>query len=247
MGPLSRNGGDPSTVRVRNVTGSRFEFQIDEWDYKDGPHPTETVSYLVLEAGEHTLADGTRIKAGTVSADNTWKVVSFPSAFGTAPVVFSQTVTVNEGAAVCTRQKGVSASGFSVTLQEQEANGTTSSANAAHAAETVAWVAVEMGSGSSGGREFEVKRTPDAVDHNDYALSFSQGFTTAPALFVQMQGCDGWNPATVRHKSLSAGGATVFIEEEASQDSEMEHTLEVIGWLAIEAGEISTAGGASGQ
>ena len=63
-GPPSYNGSDPSTVRVRNVTSNSFETQIDEWDYLNPIHSPEVISYMVLEAGQHTLADGTTVLAG---------------------------------------------------------------------------------------------------------------------------------------------------------------------------------------
>jgi hypothetical protein len=50
-GALSYNGGDPSTVRVTNVQSNSFEIQLQEWEYLDGPHTTETVSWMVVEAG----------------------------------------------------------------------------------------------------------------------------------------------------------------------------------------------------
>lgn len=31
----------------------------------DGPHTTETMSYLVVDAGTHILSDGTMIEAGS--------------------------------------------------------------------------------------------------------------------------------------------------------------------------------------
>ena len=43
MGPLTSAGGHPSTVRVKNVSPTGFEWQIDEWDYLDGAHIVETV------------------------------------------------------------------------------------------------------------------------------------------------------------------------------------------------------------
>jgi hypothetical protein len=52
MGALSLNGPDPSTVRVKDVTGYQFTVALQEWDYLDGPHATETISYLVAEAGD---------------------------------------------------------------------------------------------------------------------------------------------------------------------------------------------------
>ncbi len=63
-GPPTSNGDQPLTVRVRNVTATGFEFQLDEWQYLDGWHAGESIGYLVVEAGEHTLLDGTRVKAG---------------------------------------------------------------------------------------------------------------------------------------------------------------------------------------
>jgi hypothetical protein len=37
--------------------------------YLDGPHMSETVSYMVVESGVHELADGTWIEAGVVPAE----------------------------------------------------------------------------------------------------------------------------------------------------------------------------------
>lgn len=61
---LSYNGGDPSTVRVSNVQPNSFQVQIQEWDYLDGPHTTESLSWMVVEAGHHQMPDGTWYDAG---------------------------------------------------------------------------------------------------------------------------------------------------------------------------------------
>ena len=44
LGPLSLNGPEDATLRVRNVTDTGFEFQIDEWDYLNGRHLPETIA-----------------------------------------------------------------------------------------------------------------------------------------------------------------------------------------------------------
>jgi hypothetical protein len=64
MQPPSFNGGHPSTIRLRNVTPNGFEFQIDEWDYLDGGHTTETMGYVVMDSGVFELDDGTRVEVG---------------------------------------------------------------------------------------------------------------------------------------------------------------------------------------
>ena len=42
-------GGDPGVVRIRNVTANSFDIQFQEWNYRDGGHTFEYVSYLVME------------------------------------------------------------------------------------------------------------------------------------------------------------------------------------------------------
>ena len=57
----TENDTDPITLRVRNVTDTGFEWQIDEWDYLDGVHGSETVSWLAIAAGTHTLDNGLEV------------------------------------------------------------------------------------------------------------------------------------------------------------------------------------------
>ncbi len=64
MGGLTGNGAQPYTVRVRNITDTGFEYQIDEWDYLDGNHTKESISWLAIESGSHVLSDGRVISAG---------------------------------------------------------------------------------------------------------------------------------------------------------------------------------------
>ena len=42
-------GDDPGIVRIKNVTPNSFDIQFQEWNYLDGGHPFEYVSYLVIE------------------------------------------------------------------------------------------------------------------------------------------------------------------------------------------------------
>ncbi len=51
-----------------------------------------------------------------------------------------------------------------------------------------------------------------------------------------MQTRDGGDAATLRHRSQTSTSVTLFVEEEASRDSELAHTAEVAGVPAIESG-----------
>ncbi|MEZ4959932.1 MAG: DNRLRE domain-containing protein, partial [Saprospiraceae bacterium] len=57
------NGGDPATIRVRNVTANSFQVKIKEWDYLDGTHASTSTGYIVVEgsvpAVNGSFCDGT--------------------------------------------------------------------------------------------------------------------------------------------------------------------------------------------
>ena len=49
FGGISSNDSEGVNVRLRNVTGYGFEVSLQEWDYLDGNHSTESVSWMVVE------------------------------------------------------------------------------------------------------------------------------------------------------------------------------------------------------
>ena len=263
MGPPGYRGADPSTMRVRNVTGDGFEFQLDEWDYKDGRHTTETVGWLAVERGTHTLADGTRLVAGSASVGTGFGALDFPvgiggAGFAATPTVLATVAGGNDAGAVTVRLRDVGRDGFQARIQEQEA------ADGVHAAETVGYVALAaptssgtgVGGGAGGGGRlpavgYEIGRTGDRVTHADTTTQFARDFASAPVFLANMQTTDGGDAAALRHRSLSADAATYFVEEEKSRDSEIRHTTEVVGFLALDAGLLfkpadGSGGGGSG-
>lgn len=60
-------GGDPSAVRINNVSKTGFQASQVEPNSEDGPHAAMTVSYFAIEPGVHTLDDGTVLEAGIVN------------------------------------------------------------------------------------------------------------------------------------------------------------------------------------
>ncbi|MEO1258231.1 MAG: Ig-like domain-containing protein [Bacteroidota bacterium] len=49
FGGISNNDSEPVNVRVRNVTNNSFEVRLQEWDYLDGNHSPEEVSFIIVE------------------------------------------------------------------------------------------------------------------------------------------------------------------------------------------------------
>ncbi|WP_299916888.1 M10 family metallopeptidase C-terminal domain-containing protein [uncultured Roseobacter sp.] len=226
MGPMTFNGVQPGTTRVRDVTDTGFQFQIDEWNYLDGGHIEESIGWLAVSEGSHTLAGGQTIVAGTQDIGTDFTEISFGETLGEA-VALAEVTTFNGSDAVTTRIKNVDDSGFEVQLQEEEAEGP-------HVIETVSWIAIETGTSAG----LDVFLTDDQVNQDADSFVFNTGFGTAPVLLADMQSTDGPDTATLRMSALSDTGVSLFVEEEASDDSELRHTNETAGYVALEAGLI---------
>lgn len=226
MGPASRRGGHPLTIRVRNVSANGFEFQLDEWDYLSGKHSKEFVSYMVVEAGVHNLKNGKQLIAGkTEAANQDWQTQTFASVFPQPPIVLSQVSSVNESSAVVTRQRSVSAAQFELRLQEEQAN------DGQHAAESVHWIAMEpfAEKGVS-----EVGLTRNAVTHRQYSLKFQQRFRKNPMVFLAaMQTANDEDPAGLRYRAFNRKRVKIFVQEEKSQDREIRHQRESVGFMVF--------------
>ena len=259
MQPLSYNDPDPATVRLRQIGPQGFEFQIQEWDYLDGIHPLETVNYFMVEKGLHVLAsrgviNDFIIEAGTVEANNqyenvllTWTVVDIAS-----PIILSQTQTINNPVPVTVRQKleyvrgneqGLPRKvGFKV--QEQEVNAQ------AHSTETIGYVILQEGNGrmttTTNYTNYYFANSSDGVDHNWHGLTFPASLANLPNIepaptfvsqtpyfFANMQSTNEDDSSTLRYRQLNIEGTEVLVEEEQSQDSEIEHATEVVGFAAF--------------
>jgi hypothetical protein len=86
-----------------NVEVNQFDVQIQEWNYLDTLHTTETVSYLVAEAGQwKCTSDGSYYSAGVSEVSGTWSKIDFGYSFDN-PVVFSQITSDVQGVPMVTR------------------------------------------------------------------------------------------------------------------------------------------------
>ena len=136
----------------------------------------ETAGYVVFEAGNHLLADGTQLEVGSISTaatvgkvipSPTWETVTFTAPFDVTPVVVSQPQTLGVGneAFLSTRQNAISSTSFDVALQQEEVIATP------HGTETIGYLAIEPGAGMWGTMAYEVGPTPNAVTQNLYQFN----------------------------------------------------------------------------
>jgi hypothetical protein len=236
----THNGGDPATTRLRNVTGNSFQIRLQEPNYKDGNHINETVSYVVVEAGDWELVDGTRISAGTTTS-NRLTSAGFDGVdldgFGATPTVLSQVQTFNGSDWVTTRVKGQSASGFNFGLQEEEALN-----NGSHLNEQIGWLAIDSGVANDGDTLLQGGTTSRSYDHNLGTVSFDADFDSAPSLIAKLGSFYGADSANLRLDAISQTSFGVRVAEEQSLDSELNHTQESVAFLALE-GQVGSLSG----
>ena len=227
--PLSYNGGDPAVLRIRNVDSKGFDIRIQEWDYLDGTHTTENVSYIVMERGSYILEDGTKVEAGRFDTDATGSFgwVDFSQTFNQVPVVTSTVSSFNEEDAVCSRLKNIDTTGFNFCMQEQERN------SQIHTTETISYIAWEPSSGTVGNLTFEVDKTDDVITHNLQTIVYNETFIATPVFLADMQTTDGGDTANLRRQNKDFYGIDIKITEEQSRDSEINHTTEVVGYMVF--------------
>ena len=221
-------GGDPSVVRIAavdSVTDS-FNIRIEEWEYDDGGHTGEDMSYLVFEAGSHVLSGGKKIIAGTVNIAASEIFVDIGAAgFAATPVVLSSVVTNNDPTTVVTRQSATTATSFSIVLQEEEAGGS-------HGTETVACIALDTGSYNDNANTVFQVGLQTGVSDDWETISFSDT-GLAPSFLASMQTTNGPNPAALRYDNLTTTSVDIFVEEETSYDTEMDHADENVGYVVV--------------
>ena len=158
VGPAGFNDAAPGVIRLRNVDATGFDIKFAEWDYLDGTHPEETVSYIVMEKGRTTLPDGSIVEAGTFTGAPTNQNIRYSAPFNKIPVVITTIASDNETDTISGRLSKITTSSFAYYFKEQEKN------KNVHVKETVNFIAWEPGMGTIGTLQFEVAKTAAGID-----------------------------------------------------------------------------------
>ena len=225
VGPPSTNGTAPCVTRLKNITSTGFDIRIQEWNYLDGNHTKETVSYLVMEQGSFTLDDGTMVKAGRFNSNDTaFQTVQFDTAFTVAPVVMTSIATFNEEDTVTGRLYNISTTSFEHKTQEQQSGNT-------HGNETVNYIAWEPSQNSIGDISVIVGKTQDEVTDRWHTVDYGKQFINLPIFFGTMQSYDGSDTSSIRYENKTYSEIQVKVEEEQSADDETTHTSETVGFF----------------
>ncbi|MDD2467509.1 MAG: PKD domain-containing protein [Desulfobulbus sp.] len=226
-GPAGFNDSAPGVIRLRNVDSTGFDIKFTEWNYLDGVHPEELVSYMVVEKGRYTLPDGSMVEAGSFSGTVKWATHAFSEPLAKTPVVMTTIASNNEADTISGRLNDIATTGFAYYFREQEVNVNK------HVNETINYIAWEPGEGSLGLMQYRVAATANAVTQAWYPITFPSPYSAPPLLLVDMQTTAGGDTSALRMQKLSATGFEIKVEEEQSKDSEVAHAKEAIGYIAL--------------
>lgn len=220
VGPVGHDASVSAMPRVRDVTATGFELQIDEWDHLDGRVPLQEISWIAGSQGSWSLASGQRIAFGSAEIAGSGRV-ALPDLGAAAPRVFAQVASAADPAAVIERVSAVDRAGFSLALQEEEA------ADGRHAPERVDWLAV-----AAAGDVFDLN--VDTVRSTFTRVQYER-LEGERVLLAEMQTANDRDPAALHIKGWN-GNAYLRAQEEMSADAEIEHGPETVALMSLEAG-----------
>lgn len=223
--PISSKGTQPAHARIRDVTknSSSFKIRIEEWNYLDGAHSPEDVSYVVVEAGEHTLPNGKKVAANRLSISGSFKAVKFPTSFSTNPVVFASVYSPKKNESLVTRLQKISKTGFEIKTQREEKAPRVKS-------RIGGYIAIPVETYKYGSNTFFVGRVPKRVGDKWYTFEFKP-LKGAYSFIADMQTVTGVDTGSIRYRTRTEKSIQIKVSEEQSLDKELKHNGEVVGYL----------------
>ncbi len=241
------NNTIPVVPRITNVTSTSFMLRIQ--NPSNSSIVSEKVHYLVVEEGNWSLPDGTKIEAykflsTVVGENNNWVGESrtYVNTY-TNPVVLASVMSYNDA-----RWQVVNAWGSSRKSPPDSSN-LVLSRNVAEDPvttrlnETVGYVVIEEANNNSIGAWFESKLGSDTIrgegNSPPYSYTFNRAFSSSPEVaIVALAGLDGGNGGWAQlhgANPLSSTSMQLAVDEDQTQDSERSHITEQVAYLVFEA------------
>ncbi len=228
-------GGNKFSFRVIDVQtntngdATGFTFTIDEWENHDGPHPAvETIHWLAIEKGVHTLPDGRIIEAGYTDADSDGEAVSLSGSFSTPPTVLTTVASDNHSSVVDSDPYNITSAGFDLNVEEAE------SQDGVHGLENVGWIAIQAGGDGTSGTAQNI----GGID-SSWSNDIGYGATYADAVVLaETQTQNDADTGNLEFRNIDADNVDIRFEEDTSVDGDTGHADESIALVTFENGLI---------
>lgn len=248
-------GGDPSNVRIRNVSTNSFQAAPTEPHREDGPHVGMQSTSIAVDTGNFTLPDGTRFEVDTVNITNqqfgtgnpgtsSWYQATFNVPFAAAPIVVASIQTMNnetgEGGQlppavsslpfIDVAIRNVTTTGFQVALERSEIEN-----GAVVSPETIAYMAMEPATGNF------VDTNSNAIQYKAYSYNGARGwsdgcvtstfpngaFSSTPVVMASKRSRNNPDGGWVRRCALSNSLIGVRIDEDRETEGDNERSVSV--------------------
>lgn len=225
----TNSGGNEFSIVVTSVDSTGFTFRLSEWEDEDGPHPaTETLNWIAVTPGVHTLPDGRIIEAGTTTATTTPSSVSLNGTFTDPPVVLTNRMSLNDDDVADSDPSAITTSSFDISLQEG------SLSDGISAGETVGYIAISTGGDglTSGTAQSYDTLSTGAADF-DLDHDFDNGITLA-----ETQTLNDTGSGNVQLVNTASGDSARAYFDEETGDGNSAHGAETVGFVTFEEGLI---------
>lgn len=228
--PTNANFATLMAPRAKLISSkTQVNLQVAPWSYQNITELSkeETIPYFVMPAGTFDLG-GLKAVAGKPSVGGSWTAVTFPSAFDTIPVVFSNQLLSSTTYATNVRIRNVSKTGFEAKLMKESAVKTTLPT------ELIAYVAIAPGQGNVDGKKLIVGKTADKAVSAVYSSILYGDSITNPMFLAQMQTCnDDTVTAGLRCLAISNKYSTIVKQREKSTPATY-MLAEKAGWMVLD-------------
>ncbi|MFT6225998.1 MAG: hypothetical protein ACJARE_000386 [Paracoccaceae bacterium] len=207
--------------------------------YEDGPDGGITIT---LAPALTAIGEVAQLTVGT-----SWQTLTFANTY-IDPVVFALAPTLNEADAAATRFRNVTGDGAQIRLQETKRvidpdTGLRVVNPGDHLDETVTLLVLEKGVHTfEDGAVIQVGEisTNKLYEKGFEDVSFAQSFETASLIFSQLQSFTGTDFIISHQRTPDVGGFQLTMQE--AQADNINHSVEPVGWFAIEHGGGSLLG-----
>ena len=177
--------------------------------------------------GTQEQSDGKKAESGVIHTNDNWANVNFNAAFGTTPILLTQSQTQNGDDPIVTRNISVDLNGFEVRVQEEEDRA------GFHVNEAIGYFAIEDGTGYLEGVRYEADVIIGEVDDTWYKINFDSVYSD-PVFLADIRSFNDSDTCELRKRNLDSNSVEIRIEEGRAADNETNHAQEDVGYLVFD-------------
>ncbi|HYV08829.1 MAG TPA: LamG-like jellyroll fold domain-containing protein, partial [Thermoplasmata archaeon] len=212
--PATWNEHDAGVLRVKAVGDHSFDVCFQEWSGST-THGTESVDYLVVEAGNHILPDGTVVEAGRISAGTAFATSLFREGFAQPPILLAQVQSYADPDIAAARVRAITFTGFDARIRVN--------AGDTHPSETLGYVAISPQSDPAVLAMWTRGSLTVGATTNPATVAFPKNFSAAPRLLAWYATEGSTADLSLRVEGLTNASATLRREISGTPAAETLH------------------------